>query len=92
VDDKLAYTRDDLRQKILGFIHSEIQDKTAPLAMDTPIEAVTIDSIDVIHVVFKVEEEFKTEVSLSNDVSYATVGEFVDALIAFVPREQIEDA
>jgi acyl carrier protein len=88
----LAHTKDEIRQKILGFIRSEIQDKTVPLALDTPIEAVKIDSIDVIHVVFKVEEEFTTEVSLSNDVSYTTVGEFVDALIGFIPREQITDA
>ena len=88
----LAYSKDQLRQKILVFIRSEIQDKTVPITMDTPIESIKIDSIDVIHVVFKVEEEFKTDVSLSNDVSYATVGEFVDALIAFVPKNQVEES
>ena len=87
----MAYSRDYLRQRILEFIKSEIQDKTVPLSMDTPIESIKIDSIDVIHVVFKAEEEFKIEVALSNDVSYATVGEFVDALISFIPQDQIEE-
>ena len=87
----LAYTKDEIREKILGFIRSEIQDKTVAVGLDTAIEAIKIDSIDVIHVVFKVEEEFKAEVSLSNEVTYKTVGEFVDALLAFVPADQIAD-
>jgi acyl carrier protein len=85
----LSHTKAEIQEKILGFIRSEIADKTTPVALDTPIDAANIDSIDVIHVIFKVEEEFKTEVSLSNDVSYATVGEFVDALIRFIPPDQM---
>jgi acyl carrier protein len=88
----LSYTKADIQEKILGFIRSEIQDKSIPLALDTPIDSTKIDSIDVIHVIFKVEEEFKAEVSLSNDVSYATVGEFIDALMGFIPADQIRNA
>lgn len=72
----------------LGFIRAEIQDKTAPIELDTPIEAVRIVSIDIIRVLFKVEEEFETDVTLSKDVSYATVGEFIDALIQSIPDRQ----
>lgn len=84
----LAYSKEFLQQKILGFIRSEIQDKTVTMEMNTPIEAIKIDSIDVIHVIFKVEEEFKAEVTLSNEVTYATVGEFVNALIEFIPDRE----
>lgn len=84
----MAYSREFLQRRILEFIRSEIQDKAVPMEMDTPIEAIKIDSIDVINVIFKVEEEFKTDVTLSNDVSYATVGGFVDALIAFIPNQE----
>ncbi|HVB88894.1 MAG TPA: acyl carrier protein [Beijerinckiaceae bacterium] len=84
----MAYSKEFIQQKILGFIRSEIQDKTVPLELDTPIESIKIDSIDVINVIFKVEEEFKAEVTLSNDVSYSTVGQFVDALMAFIPDKE----
>ena len=84
----MVNSKESLQQQILGFIRSEIQDKTVPLELDTPIEAIKIDSIDVIHVIFKVEETFKTEVKLSNDISYATVGQFVDALIKFIPDRE----
>jgi acyl carrier protein len=81
----LANDRDEICAKIMEFIHSEMQDKSIKFDMNTPIESVKIDSIDVIHVVFKVEEEFKTTVDLPQDSRFATVGDFVRALADFVP-------
>ncbi len=69
----------------MEFIHSEMQDKSLQFDMNTPIESVKIDSIDVIHVIFKVEEEFKTTVDLPQDSKFETVGDFVRTLADFVP-------
>ena len=71
----------------MDLIRSEIQDKEAVFDMNAPIEGVTIDSIDVIHVVFKVEEEYGIQVDLDQNAKYETVGEFVEALLKFVPLE-----
>jgi acyl carrier protein len=53
--------------------------------MDTPIAMLKIDSIDVIHVVFKVEEEFNATIDLPPDAKFETVGDFVRALTEFIP-------
>lgn len=81
----MAYDRETACSKIVEFIHSEMQDKDIQFDMSTPIESVKIDSIDVIHVIFKVEEEFKTTVDLPQDSKFETVGDFVNALADFVP-------
>ncbi len=81
----MASDNEQIYTKILSFIHSEIQDKSVEFDMDTPIAAVKIDSIDVIHVVFKVEEEFETTIDLPQDSKFDTVGDFVRALAAFIP-------
>jgi len=80
----VAYDRESVCSKILGFIRAEAQDKTIQFDMNTPIEAVKIDSIDVINVVFKVEEEFKVAVDLPQDSRFDTIGEFVNTLADFV--------
>ncbi len=81
----MAEEQNGINSKILEFIHSEIQDKSAVFDMDTPISSVKIDSIDVIHVVFKVEEEFNTTIDLPQDSKFETVGDFVRALTKFIP-------
>ena len=78
----------DVERRIISFIQKEIQDKTVVLTRDTRREDVSIDSIDVVNVVFAVEEEFDIEVSLTPDAKFDTVGELVDALIRFIPEEK----
>jgi acyl carrier protein len=84
----LANDHDQICSRILEFIRSEIQDKTVEFDMDTPIEIVKIDSIDVIHVIFKVEEEYNVVIDLPQDSKFATIGDFVRALAEFVPAGQ----
>lgn len=78
----------DLENRIIAFIQKEIQDKSAVLTRATRRDEVTIDSIDVVNVVFAVEEEFDVEVNLTSDAKFETVGDLVDALIAFIPEEK----
>jgi acyl carrier protein len=58
-----------------------VQEKSVEITMDTPIEAVKMDSIDVIHVVFKAEEEFKVAIDLDTSTKYETIGDFVNPII-----------
>lgn len=76
----------------MGFMRAEMQDKSIEFSMDTPLEGVKIDSIDVIHVIFKVEEEYGATVDMAPDAKFATVGEFVNALIDFIPADKKVDA
>ena len=77
-----------LEARIIGFIQKEIQDKSAVLTRATRRDEVAIDSIDVVNVVFAIEEEFGVEVALTTDAGFETVGELVDALVAFIPEEK----
>lgn len=78
----------ELDRRILSFIQKEIQDKTAVLTRATRRDEVSIDSIDVVNVVFAIEEEFDVEVNLSSDMRFDTVGDLLDALIAFIPADK----
>ena len=78
----------DLEQQIITFIQKEVQDKSAVLTRDTRRDEVAIDSIDVVNVVFAVEEKYDIEVDLTPDAKFETVGELVDALISFIPEEK----
>jgi acyl carrier protein len=80
--------RKALEQKILSFLQSEIQDKTIVLTMDTPLEKVVIDSIDIIGVVFKIEEEFNISIEFSPDRGFTRVGDLINALINLIPPDR----
>ena len=72
----MAEEQNGINSKILEFIHSEIQDNSAVVDMDTPISSVNIDSID---------EEVNTTIDLPQDSKFETVGDFVRALTKFIP-------
>lgn len=87
-DKHVAYDLDQCRAKIMDYIRSEIQDKELIFDLETPLEGVKIDSIDVIHVIFKVEEEFGVAIDLDQTAKYEKVGDFVDAIIKFIPMDR----
>lgn len=78
----------EIEARIIGFIRAEIQDKSAVLTRQTRRDEVVIDSIDLVNVVFAVEEAWDTQVDLPADSQFETVGELVDALITFIPEEK----
>lgn len=84
--DDAAVRRAELERRIIGFIQKEIQDKSAVLTRDTRREDVAIDSIDVVNVIFALEETFDVEIDLSTDAKFETVGDLVDRLIGFLPE------
>ncbi len=77
-----------LDRRIIEFIQKEIQDKSVVLTRETRREDVAIDSIDIVNVVFAIEEEFDIEVNLTPDAKFDTVGELIDTLTGFIPEEK----
>lgn len=74
--------------RIIQFIREEVQDKSVDITMDTPVESVKMDSIDVIHVVFKAEEEFKVEIDLDTSTKYETIGDLVRPIIERIEAKE----
>ncbi|MBL8574601.1 MAG: acyl carrier protein [Hyphomicrobiaceae bacterium] len=81
--------RTAIETQIIDFIRAEIQNKSAVLTMATRRDEVEIDSIDIVQVIFNLEEKYGIEVNLSPNTQFETVGELVDALIAFIPEEKL---
>ncbi|MFN3548130.1 MAG: acyl carrier protein [Mesorhizobium sp.] len=79
--DVSSTDRNDIRRRVIELLQAEIQDKALVLTMETPIEQVVIDSIDIVRVLIKMEEEFGRETSFAPTGDYKTVGDVVDALI-----------
>jgi acyl carrier protein len=77
-----------LDRRIIEFIQKEIQDKSVVLTRETRREDVAIDSIDIVNVVFAIEEEYDIEVNLTPDAKFETVGELIDTLVGFIPEEK----
>lgn len=73
--------REGMRRQILAFFQREIQDRRLVLTLDMPTDAVTIDSIDIARVLFRVEELYGGEILLTADAPFQTVGDLVDAVI-----------
>lgn len=80
-----AFDRQTMRRDIIAFLQNEIQDRKVVLTMDTPTEAVVIDSLDIARVFFRIEEKYGCEILLFPELSPKTVGELVDALIDTIP-------
>jgi acyl carrier protein len=77
----LALGYEALCDRIILFIREEVKDKSVDITMDTPIESIKMDSIDVIHVVFRAEEEFRVAIDLDMTAEYVTIGDLVRPII-----------
>lgn len=74
--------------QIIALLQKEILDKDAVLTRETRRDDVAIDSIDIVNVVFAIEEKYDVEVNLTPQNRFETVGELIDALAAFIPLEK----
>ena len=78
---------DGIKQRIFSFLQREVKSRQIELTFDTPVLEVGIDSIDIVRVLFKVEEEFGIEIELSPTQEFTTVGAFIDMLVGFIPAQ-----
>jgi len=79
-----------LEARIIALLKREIQDKEAVLTRETRRDDVVIDSIDIVHVIFAVEEEFGILINLSVNAKFETVGDLLDMFISFIPAQDGE--
>lgn len=79
-------TLSDLDRQIIELLQKEMADKSVVLTRDTRREDVSIDSIDIVNVVFAIEEKYDVEVNLTPRDRFETVGDLIDALAAFIPE------
>lgn len=84
-----AKTPSEAESQIIEFIRNEIQDKSAVLTLETRREDVAIDSIDIVHVIFAIEEKYDIEINVPPDAKFETVGQLVATLIAFIPKDKL---
>jgi acyl carrier protein len=78
----------NLDLQIMALLRNEIQDKDAILTRETRRDEIAIDSIDIVNVVFAVEEKYDVEINLTPQARFETVGDLIDALVAFIPEEK----
>jgi acyl carrier protein len=84
----VALSRSELAENILEVVRSESQDQSVQITMDTLIKDVSIDSVDVINILFRLEDEYKVSIDLDVQAQPEKVGDLVNALIAFIPHDE----
>jgi acyl carrier protein len=82
----VVLSRSELVDHILEVIQSEIQDQTLKITLDMPIDRQSIDSIDVVNILFRLEDEYKVTIDLDTTANPETVGDLINALIEFIPH------
>ncbi len=84
----MALSRSELAENILKVVRSESQDQSVQIDMDTLIKDVSIDSVDVINILFRLEDEYKVSIDLDVQAQPEKVGDLVNALIEFIPHDE----
>lgn len=84
----MALSRDELIEHVLKVIRSECQNQAVEINMDTAVESVNLDSIDVINILFLLEDEYKINIDLNIQAKPATIGELVNTLVEFIPHTE----
>ncbi len=82
----MTLSREELIDHILKIIQDENRDRAIEISMDMKIADVNIDSVDVISILFRLEDEYKVRIDLNFAEPPETVGELVNAIIEFIPH------
>lgn len=84
----MTSTTTDLDRQIIELLQKEMLDKSVVLTRETRRDEVSIDSIDIVNVVFAIEEKYDVEVNLTPRDRFETVGDLIDALATFIPEDK----
>jgi len=84
----VALTRDELVAHVLEIVKNEAPRQDVAIDFDTPVESVNIDSIDLINILFRLEDEYKVNIEMDLQERPETVGDLINALIGFIPHGQ----
>lgn len=76
----------DLDGRILDIIRKHVPGGERPLAAATPLEELEIESLDLVEIIFEIEDTFDIEVpyNANEKLEFQTVGQIVDRVKAIV--------
>ena len=80
----LEIDRELLEKEIISLIQKETQNQKATLTMETLMENLAIDSLEMTYVLFQVEEKYNCKLTLFTEIHPRTVGDMVDAIVEAV--------
>jgi acyl carrier protein len=84
----LALTREKLVEHILDIVRSEAPRQDVAINLEASVESVNIDSIDLINILFRLEDEYKVNIEMDLQERPETVGDLINALVAFIPHDK----
>ena len=73
--------RDEIRRKAIEVARAELAPRPVEFDDTTPCADIDVDSIDVIQIIFRLEEEFKIEINAPPYNSFVTMGDLFDVIV-----------
>lgn len=73
--------RAEIREKVVALTRAELKPRHVEFVDMTPCADIDVDSIDVIHILFRVEEEYGITIGVLSQESFTTMGEFFDLIV-----------
>lgn len=76
----------EMDERILEIIRKHMPQGDRPVTTATPLEELEIESLDLVEIIFEIEDAFDIEIpyNANEDADFATVGEIVDRVKAIV--------
>jgi acyl carrier protein len=76
----------DMDERILTIIRKHMPQGDKPITAATPLAELEIESLDLVEIIFEIEEEFDIEIpyNANDDANFDTVGQILDRVKAIV--------
>ena len=74
-----------LTDHVLAVIKGEIPPQDIEIGMETSTSEVKIDSLDVVNILFKLEDEFRCNIEIDIHEPPKTIGDLVRSIVKFLP-------
>lgn len=72
---------DMIRRRVIDFTREELAPRQIEFDDTTPYADIDVDSIDVIQIIFRLEEEFNVEINTPSYSSVDTMGDLFDLIV-----------
>lgn len=74
----------EMDERILEIIRKHMPEGDKPLTAGTPLEDLEIESLDLVEIIFEIEDTFDIEIpyNANENAEFTTVGEIVDRVKA----------
>lgn len=84
---------DDIEAKIFDIVAKERRLDRSTLSRDTKLEDIEIESVDLVEIIFAIEDEFDVDVPQEEDAfKLETMGDIVDGVRKLIEAKQAETA